>query len=232
MSDPYAINPDDAQRLLAEAMAKIGPLAHAKPVPAPQLLALEGRMPELLLALWSDYGSGDLLGGRLQICPPHRFDAVIAHLFGSEPDMAGACQVFAMTAFGELIAWHERHWLIHISPVRAWVLAPQMLHPERKVDANMILHAAILAADPAAFDLYDTDGAALFDRARAKFGPLRPGLIWGMFPVPPVPEEVRLDNLRLVLPEDYLTEVVSQQTLTLQDFEGERFNLRGFGGLR
>lgn len=232
MTDIYDINPDYAARLLAEAIDLHGPMTGAVAVPAAHLVALEGKVPGLLLTLWSDYGAGDLMGGRLKICPPHRFDAITDYLFGSEPDMAGSCHAFAMNAFGELLIWHERYWLIHISPIRGWVLAPQMLHPETKDDPNKLFYETTLMTDPANFDLNDTDGNPLFDRAKAAFGPLRPGLIWGMLPIPPVPEEVKLENLRLVLPEDYLGEVISQMTLMLQDFEGDRFGLRGFGGIR
>jgi hypothetical protein len=56
-------------------------------------------------------------------------------------------------------------------------------------------------------------------------------LIWGMLPIPPVPEEVKLENIRMVMPDDYLAEVVGELTLMLHDFEGDQFNLRGFGGL-
>jgi hypothetical protein len=232
MTDMYAINPDYAARLLRDALELHGPMQHAQPVAAAHLLALTGKLPDLLLALWANHGAGDLMDGRLKFCAPHRFDSVMSYLFGAEEDMAGACHVFATTAFGDLFAWHERHWLIRVSPVRGWVLAPHLLHPETLDDANKLFYETILMADPAGFDLYDTEEMPLFDRAKAKFGPLRPGLIWGMLPIPPPPEEVMLENLRLVVPEDYLGEVISQLTLMLQDFEGDRFNLRGFGGMQ
>jgi hypothetical protein len=231
MTDIYDINPDYADRLLREAMALHGPMAHAEAVPASQLAALEGRVPDLLLALWSGYGAGEVMGGRLKFCQPHQFDPVLDFMFGAEPDMAGACHAFAMNAFGELMVWHERHWLMHISPIRGWVLAPQMLHPDTKDDPNKLFYESTLMADPAGFDLFDVDGNPLFDRAKTAFGALRPGLIWGMLPIPPVPEEVKLENIRMVMPDDYLAEVVGELTLMLHDFEGDQFNLRGFGGL-
>jgi hypothetical protein len=231
MTDIYHINPDYAQRLLADAIGLHGPMTHGQPVPAAQLAALKGHLPDLLLALWSTYGTGDLMGGRLRICQPHQFDALLDFLFAAEPDMTGACHAFAVNPFGELLVWHEAHWLIHVSPVRGWVLAPQMLHPDLKDDPNKLFYESVLMADPSTFDLFDVDGQPLFDRALAGFGPLPPDHIWGLLPIPPAPEDVKIENLRLVDAQDYLGEVVGELTLMLQDFEGDRFNLRGFGGI-
>ncbi len=232
VSDAYAIDPAAAAAMLDAVLAARGPWATGAPVRPDLLAAAGGRVPGLLTALWGRLGEGTLADGRLRLVAPGRFAAVLDWLFADEPDMAGACTAFAHSAFGDILAWHDAHGPVWISPVNGAMTAPGLVHPDRRGDPNLELHDRALMADPAAFDLCDADLVPIYHRARARLGPLGPTMIYGVLPVPPRPEDRSLDRLRLVQAEDWAGEVVTALTITLHDIDDGRFNLRGFGGIR
>ena len=216
---------------LDRVIAERGPLGAPAEVPETTLAALTGRVPDLMIDFWRFHGTGWLNGGRLRICLPGEFANVLGMLFAGDPDFGADCHAVAIGAFGDLAIWSERHWLVILRPLFAALDAPFLVTPRAKGDANSALLQGLFQTHPLYWDLADTDGQSMFDRARDRLGPLPQGAIYGLVPlagdVEPVP-----DNLVLAPADDYLRSKLQTNVITLADLEAGRFNLRDVGGQR
>lgn len=208
-----------------------GPLASPEQVPETTLATLTGRVPDLMIDFWRFHGTGWLNGGRLRICLPGEFRNVLEMLFEGDPDFGADCHAIAIGAFGDLAIWSERHWLTFLRPVAAALDAPFLLTPRAKDDPDNRILEGMFQAHPLFWDLADSDGQPLFERAERELGSIRPDGIYGPMPLP-FDGPIVLDALQRVPAAEYLDALRQTTIVTLADFNAGRFNLRDIGGRR
>jgi hypothetical protein len=216
---------------LDRVIAERGPLGDSAAVPEATLAALTGRVPDLMIDFWRFHSTGWLDGGRLRICLPGEFADMLARLFAGDSDFGADCHAIAIGAFGDLAIWSERHWLCFLRPVSAMLDAPFLVNPKAKSDPDKTVLEGVLGAHPLFWDLADSDGQPLFERAERKLGSLRPNGIYGVMPLP-YDGPIELDALQRVPAEEYLDALRQSTVITLADLFAGRFNLRDIGGRR
>ena len=218
----------DNRAMIAEILARNGPLRHAEPVPAEVILRHEGRVPGLLLDFWANHGIGDLGDGLLKLCMPRMFAAPLGLLLEGDPDFDGRTVALAYGPFGNLVLWNEVHGLGLLSHPGAMIDAPFFGRDVSALDADRVLFDYVLGNDPRFMDVFDDDGREMHDRARAELGELPPGLIYGLMPADAF-LEVGVAQLQVVVAEEWMTDRFLGQVYMLQDLMGDRLNIRAVG---
>lgn len=220
-------NPQN-RAMIAEIIARNGPLRHAQQVPAEIVAIYEGRVPGLILDFWENHGIGELGDGLLKLCVPEMFAGPLAVLLDGDPDFAGRTVALAYGPFGNLLLWNEDHWLGLLSHPGAMIDAPFFGKDVSGLDPDRILFDYVLGNDLHFMDVFDDDGSEMYGRARAEMGELHPGLIYGLMPADSF-ADVGLAQLRVVVAEEWMTERFLGQVYMLQDLMGDRLNLRRIG---
>lgn len=224
------INGESPGPLFQALLEQRGPLANHSPVPDEVLARYERRLPDLLLDFWQTHGVGDLAGGLLRLTVPDAFAGALAVLFRGDPDFEQDSHVIAYGPFGDLLIWHERHWLLFCGMTLAFVDAPFLFHPPRDKTADQLVLEQVLGVDPAVLDLHDEADMPLFRRALTKLGRLPLGHIYGLQPPASVGLPVELSRLHITPAEDWLVQRFSSWTYTLTDFQARRLSIRDIGG--
>ncbi len=215
---------------LDQLMAERGPMRDVRAVPEAVAAAYVGRVPDIIIDLWRAHGVGNLAGGRLRLCLPSDFTDATGRLFDRDPDFAGDCHVIAHSAFGDLLIWSERHWLVHVGMLLGMVDAPMLFDPKLKVAADKVALDFILKANPALLDMADAAGGPMFEPAQAALGRLKPGQIYGLFPLPFNMDAPGIDALQIVPADQYLDAKLQMATFPLWDpVQGQSSETRSFG---
>lgn len=229
------LTPPGPKAALEALIKERGPLDQPAPVRLAELERLEGKVAPILLDLWDNFGVGDLAGGQLRLCVPFEVQDAVTTIFARDPDFSlpdGRVDVhgFAHTAFGNLFAWSERHWLIHIDVVLGLIDAPFLVRPEARTHPDAIVLDLALRADKRLLDMVDENDAPMFQRAREAHGPLGRMTIYA--PGPPVthdPYPTFAKLYRAPYP-DWLGERAISKVWYLSDSATGNFNLRTIGG--
>lgn len=232
MSYRSIINGQDGEAAIAAAIAALGPLENAQPVPVEIITFYEKRVPGVLIDVWENYGIGDLAQGRLRFCIPGAFNPVVAQLFGNDPYFANQVQVVAYGAFGDLILWHEKYQIVSVNMQLSSVEMPAFFNPALFGPADQVLYERLLQMHPNTMDAYDADGDPMFDRAKDAMGPLAELQIYGMQPPAPFHEAFTLDNHKPVDVTEWLSQKIAASVFTLDDPAGGRFAVRPIGPLQ
>ncbi len=229
---------------LARLLVERGPIASVQAVPPEIVMAHEGHVPGIILDLWENHGVGDLLGGRIKLCVPTELEGAVEHLFRSDPDFgpppgpnvsrrATDVHAIAHGAFGDLVLWSERHGPVLVNVRLGLVEAPFLFRPETAPRPDVAIMRLVLGADPAFLDAADADGAPMFDRAVAAYGPLARlriyaiGVAQGGAAMPP--------SIETLIPAPYrkwLKDRVVSKVWKLSDIAKGRLNIRRIGGVR
>ncbi len=229
MTDLSTVDGLPGSLVLREVMAHSGPFVRQDTMPADEMAALTGKVPDLLVDLWRIYGLGEIMGGRLRFVRPSRFRNVLAFLFDGDPDFGEGCHVIAHTAFGDFLVWSERHHHVFVSVNYLGVEAPYLFRPVPRAEADRILIDRVLTADPARLEVLQADGTPLFAAAKEAFGLPPYPAVYGFVPYPPMPPNLTLDHIRMVQPADYAGEIIAISKFGLHDFEGQNLNIRDIG---
>ncbi|TWI36041.1 GAD-like domain-containing protein [Paracoccus sulfuroxidans] len=224
------INGESPASVFEALLDQRGPLLNHMPVSDDVLARYEGRLPDLLLDFWQAHGVGDLAGGLLRLTVPDAFAGALAVLFRGDPDFEHDSHVIAYGPFGDLLIWHERHWLLFCGMTLAFVDAPFLFHPARDKTADQLVLEQVLGIDLAVLDLHDEADMPLFRRALTKLGRLAPGQIYGLQPPVSVGLPVELSRLEVTLAEEWLVQRFTGWTYTLTDFQARRLSIRDIGG--
>lgn len=229
MTDLAIVDGKPGSEVLRDIMDARGPFVRQDEMPAAEAEALIGIVPNLLVDLWRIYGLGEIMGGRIRFVRPTRFKGIARFYLEGDPDFGTGCHVIAHTAFGDQILWHQRYHFIYASVTQLYFFAPYFFRPAARDLADKILIERVLMADPLIFDSHTMQGAPLFEDAKKAYGLPPYPAVYGFIPLPVRPENWTMENIRMVQPVDYAAEVLSVGRLTLQDFEGQQFNIRDIG---
>lgn len=214
----------DSEALIRQVLAAHGPLKFPEPVPPEIIAQYEGRVPDLMLDFWENFGIGELGGGLMKLCIPEMFAEPLGLLFRGDPDFAEGTLALAYGPFGTLVLWNDREWLALVSHPGATVDAPFYRRDKGGLDANRVLFDYFLNADPNIMDVFDDDGTEMYARAEAALGELRPGLIYAQ-----TGPDVGLDALALAPAAEWMADRFLEQTYMLHDLMGDRLNIRRIG---
>ena len=177
-----------------------------------------GILPEFLIQLWRQRGIGSWAGGFLSLCIPSDFDGLLSQVFHADKDFSHQdCHVLGYSAFGQILAWSERHWIVEIDLLRGRMSCPGLIYPEKKTDPDMSVLLSILT-DNETLNAYDDDGKPLFARARKKLGPLEQGECYGFFPALAMGGAPDLKNLKRVKALEHFIFLAQLQQFSLVDY--------------
>lgn len=214
--------------MIAEILARNGPLRHAEPVPAEVVALHEGRVPGLILDFWENHGIGELGDGLLKLCMPRMFAEPLGLLLKDDPEFDGRTVAVAYGPFGNLVLWNGVHGLGLLSHPGAMIDLPFFGKDILRTDPDRIVFDYVLGNDPRFMDVHDDEGREMYDRARAELGELAPGLIYGLTPADSF-LEVDIAQLQVTVAEEWMTDRFLGQVYMLQDLMGDRLNIRPVG---
>ena len=182
-----------------ELVGKYGPPANAVHMPPAELDALEGRLPQELLAFWRKYGLGSWLNGKFQFCRPADYADIVEQIFDNDPDLLpSVTHLVGFSAFGELLLWNEKYQmaLVNLSRLVARVDAFDALEPGDPSYFPMTTPLFRLDFGHS-FDVFEQDDAAepLFARALARLGPPDLGQCYGFVPMLALGGSAKLDRI-------------------------------------
>ncbi|WP_299692264.1 GAD-like domain-containing protein [uncultured Tateyamaria sp.] len=246
----YSTHPGAADALAA-ALAELGPMTQTIKPPDTAVSRYVGRVPDILLDLWTGTGVGDLRDGTLRLCLPLELAPQIADLFRGDPDFGFPRDVedhrpviaadgtptrrdtdvhaVAHTVFGDLFLWSERHGLMHVNIVQGLIEAPFLFAPDAAPHPDDATINLILRTDPFLLDMDDRDMQPMHGRALEKFGPLRRMFIYAPGPAAthdPIPT---VDALFPHTFPEWLEERIRSKRWFLSDMSTQRFDVRPIG---
>ena len=222
----------DGAAHLAEFFREVGPLEDPRPVLPNVVAAYEGLVPDILRDLWVEAGTGGLHDGRFRIVRPDLYSEVALAYFGPDPadggdrDLGGDSHIVGLTAFGDLIVWNTRHWLVMVLQSLNLVEAPMLARPDIKTHPDRQFLTYILRADPALFDRTDDAGEPMFERALAALGPLQPDEIYAPDLTDPVADVTTVESLVIVDAETWLIQRAMTWNFTLSDLADGQMMIR------
>lgn len=223
------INGVSGQAALAAVLEQNGPLLGRSEVHQDSLARYSGVLPPAILDFWEAYGIGDLAQGRLRLTLPEAFAGALSVLFKGDKDFETGGHVIAYGPFGDLLIWHERHWLIYCNMALAIVDAPFFFRPQQGTSPDQIILDQVLGLDPAVLDMDDDLGTPMFERARNRLGPLGRDQIYGLMPPVAVGLPIEISRLAITPAEEWLVERFLGWTYTLSDYSGHKIAVREIG---
>ena len=186
---------------------EFGEATHHSAVPPSAIARWRGKLPDQLLAYWSEEGWCGHANGLFWIVDPDEYEDLVDEWLEESPlEQVDSFHAIARTAFGTLYLCGEktgRSVTIDCATNAMFVL-PRGLHPKAKEDLDRSIRS-FLGLDKDECDLKDETGQPLFDRALAKLGPLAPDEMYGFEPALVAGGKMRLQNLRKVKLDQHLT---------------------------
>ena len=225
------IDGQNAEPLIVAAMDRVGPMIEPQPVPSEIISYFDGRIPDLMLDIWANYGIGDLGGGRLRLCIPQALQPAVDQLFRNDPYLGGDSTLLAYGAFGDLILWNARHQMVYVNMQLSLVEAPALVNPALRTEPDRAVLEGLLLRDPRLLDAFDDQRQQMFERALVAYGPLPPLSVYGMQPAVPYDEPFSLENHAISEAEDWLGEKVTGSFFSLGDLATGRLMIRDIGPL-
>ncbi|WP_081065811.1 GAD-like domain-containing protein [Burkholderia multivorans] len=188
-------------------ISKFGEATHKVDVPEVALDSWRGKMPDRLLRYWKEEGWCGYADGLLWMVDPGDYEDVVDEwLDGSRLEQLDAFHVIARTAFGKLFLWGEatgQSVTINCATSAMFALKRE-LRKKNPSDLDISMRS-FLGKSKSECDLKDEAGVPLFERARAKFGPLAPDEMYGFEPAIVLGGKILLDNLQKVKIDQHLT---------------------------
>lgn len=139
--------------------------------------------PASLVEFISEYGFASFHGGMFQLCNPDEFRSVLALVFKADPNFRhDECHVVGYTAFGNLRCWSPKYFEVDVELPLGAVYCPPLTMPGWQQTASADHVASGMVPDREDCDFLDVDGAPMFDRCVAAYGPLKKGQCFGFVP--------------------------------------------------
>ena len=189
-------------------ISKFGEATKRLVVPAASLEKWRGKLPDKLLKYWEQEGWCEYANGLFCTVDPDDYeDLVDEWLADTGLDEIDAFHVIARTAFGELYVCGEKTGCsatIYCALNLVTALEND-LKAKTKEDLDFSIRSFFAFSEPTELDMKDEDGQLLFERARAKLGPLEPHEIYGFEPAIVLGGKILLENLAKVNANVHLT---------------------------
>jgi hypothetical protein len=154
------------------------------------------RVPPALLSFWRNHGRGSYMNGAFWICDPAPFDPLLAQLFKGDPEFdASYMTVVAYSSTGRIIIFDQVKKNISVILMSATVHCPpassfQYEETKEWFPDNYIVGIAI--------EQMQDYGQSLHNEATARYGRLKAGEFFALFPALPLGGAESIDNIRKV----------------------------------
>lgn len=184
-----------------------GEATHRTLVPESSFEKWEKRLPPTLLEYWRNEGWASYANGLLCIANPDDFEHIKdAWLEGTPLESFDEFHVIARSAFGNLYLCGERTGRsVTIICCQHEILAlKNRLKPKTPDAQNITIQSLFGSSDPEDFDVQDSNGKLLFNRAQKKYGPLEPDELYGFEPALLLGAAPTLENLRRLKLDQHL----------------------------
>ncbi len=202
-------------------LRRVGPLLDPVRIDEGTLQAWTGTLPDILIDFWRNHGVGALQGGLMRVCLPDDFDGLLSQIFHADKDFSHKdCHVLGYGAFGHLIIWSARHWIVEADLLNARVSAPGLSDPSKKQNENASIIAYLLGHPPDSLDVFETDDKKLFKPVKDKLGQLKAGEAYGFFPALAMGGAPRVENIKVVPALEHFLFLAQLQQFNLVDVLG------------
>jgi len=195
-----------------------GPVTDLQIVPAELADSYAGRLPSALREFWKLNGWGSYSKGLLKLCDPAMLSGVLQIALEKDRDFgAGRCTAYAYTAFGEVFAWHQDHQNVRIDFLEQELSCEYFLKPEKKVAESIAITSMLATFDFELYDVDDTAGRPLYQRAVHSLGSPKLGECFGFFPALGIGGVAQLENLKRVNAAEHFAILAQIAPLRLMD---------------
>lgn len=183
----------------------------------------KGKLPDLVLEIWNQKGVGSWYKGLYRLCLPSDFSGLLSQIFHADKDFSHKdCHVIAYSAFGNLVIWSEKHWLMEVNLIRNTLACDGLIYPEKKKnDFSQVATEFFMLSEKSsqeAHNFYDEDEKPLFNRARKRLGDLEAGECYGFFPAIPLGGAPNLKNIKRVEALEHFTLLAQLKNFSLIDY--------------
>lgn len=197
---------------------EFGPPFARRDVPSEKIEKFRGKLPDKLLEYWQEFGWCGYAKGLFWTVDPDEWEDELDAWIGDTEFMErDAYYVIARTAFGELILWGEKTGQSLKAITAYGMIFPAFNSEEfsrRGPDKSIQLCFACFSRD--AFDLKDSNGVPLFERALERLGPLDYDTMYGFVPALALGGDPKLENLQKLdahVHLDILSQVTERQIM-------------------
>ncbi|AWV05429.1 glutamyl-tRNA amidotransferase (plasmid) [Burkholderia sp. JP2-270] len=197
---------------------EFGPAIDRRDVPAEKIEKFRGKLPNILLDYWQEYGWCGYGKGLLWTVDPDEWEDELEAWIGETQFMEhDAYYVIARTAFGGLILWGENTGQSLKVTTPYGMIFPSFDEEEYREDGpDLTIQLFFSTASKEMFDLLDSEKAPLFERALEKLGPLDHTTMYGFVPALALggtPALERLQKLDAHIHLDILSQVTELQVM-------------------
>ncbi|QBP77091.1 DUF1851 domain-containing protein [Herbaspirillum huttiense] len=189
-------------------ISNFGEATKSSPVPPASLEKWRGKLPDQLLRYWEQEGWCEFSNGLFCTVDPDDYEDIVDEwLADTGLDEIDAFHVIARTAFGTLYLCGENTGCsVTIRCALNMISALQNgLKEKNKEELDFSIRFFFAYSKPAQLDIKDESGQPLFERARAKLGPLETHEIYGFEPAIVLGGKILLENLAKVNANVHLT---------------------------
>jgi len=180
------------------------PVTEPQSVPAALMDRYRGKLPDQLLAYWSEVGWSGYAGGLFWTVDPLDYEPALEAWIGSTSFMeCDAYHVIARSAFGHLLFWGERtgYTLRILAPYAMASVSDPSFSPD---EFELGVKALFSTQDRSFYDLKDKSDKPLFERARKALGPLKHDEMYGFVPALALGGAATIDHLQKVKAVEHL----------------------------
>ncbi len=213
-------------------LALYGPPSGGRPVDPAYARSFEGRLPDFLLRLWTEFGFGTYGEGRSRLCDPQYLAPVMETIFTGDPEIDWRdVLAIAHDPYGNIRAHHPAFGSLQIdSLTQFWVLYDELAKADRNPSS---LDCDVGGALALPEDAIGDDGIELFPSALASHGPLWGDEIYGFFPSLRMGGAMLVENIRKVPMREHMLFVAQLGPFRLEEyFYRENDPDHPFGGSR
>ncbi len=212
-----------------------GPPTDAEPFGADDARLLRGRLPEALLAFWTECGIGSWLNAKLQFWHPDKYAGVVKMILDGDPEFAaGKTHLYAFGAFGELQLWNENKdtMSINLPYLRARTASTNPKWHKEDDDAAII--GTLFGLDrKTSLSLFENTPSTppMFDKCVKTYGKLERGECYGLFPALALGGSTKVANVKRVPALEHFTLLaqLGPVRLTIPQASGDVVTIRTLG---
>ena len=178
---------------------------HATTVQPDYIETFRGRLPDMLLRLWSEYGWGSWNQGKIWVWDPALLQPVIEAIFDGDPDYHSEDLIpFMYNAFGSIYMWRGDHRIVRFHWLDNYAIEQEYDNWNSRANVPVSedqlivrrLAAAIQTGRNTGIPWRDETGADMLPQAIARLGELAPGEIYGFVPALSMGGANRVENLQ------------------------------------
>jgi hypothetical protein len=175
-----------------------GPAENTESISAETVARYKGKLPDLLLSYWQEYGWSSYGKGLFWLVDPAPYEPVVKVWLRGTPFVENdAHYVIARSAFGRLFLWGTNSGQsLNIEAPRGQIFPMDSSEDIRGGHTDRLVESFFMVLKKERLDFEDVRQRPLFERAVAVLGPLSAGEMYGFEPALALGGTADLKNLR------------------------------------